>query len=131
MAKFSGKTVLDSNVWVAYFLAQDPQHQAAADIFESLDLSKVYIHDFIILEIVSVLRIRANAKVAAKALELLEQLELKIIDADFAKQEVYNLTKTAKYPKLSFVDMFLLVLSKKYKIVTFDKALARALTAYK
>ncbi len=114
-------------------MRKDSQHNKALNIVLSLDFENVFMHDFLLLEIVSVLRLRTNAKFAAQALNYIVDLDIKdlnIQDAQSYVEHAKDLALQSKYPKLSFVDLFLLSASKKYEVITFDKSLKRAIGSY-
>jgi len=54
-------------------------------------------------------------------------IEFSVILHDAYYSQTLNFFLSSKDTKLSFIDMSLVVLSKKYKIVTFDKVLKRKL----
>ena len=127
------KILLDSNVWISFLMRKDSQHNKALNIVLSLDFENVFIHDFLLLEIVSVLRLRTNAKFAAQALNYIIDLDIKdlnIQDLQSYTKHAKDLVLQSKYPKLSFVDLFLLAASQKYEVITFDKNLKRAINSY-
>ncbi len=125
------KKIVDSNIWIAHFLANDPNHEKAYKILESLNFDEVYIHEYILLEVVTVLRLRAGAAVAAEALRMFHDLDLNKLDDSLVKSDLYNLLLQEKYPKLSYIDLFLLSFSPKgYEVLSFDKNLNRAIKEY-
>ena len=121
------KVIYDSNVWIASMIAQDSLHQKAISLISENTLPTLISQD-IIAEIITVL----------KRLKKLSQAKT-FVTMIYANKEIEILTSTAYYQdtidyflssddtKLSFVDMSLVVLSQKYQIETFDKALKAAI----
>ena len=121
------KVIYDSNVWIASMITQDSLHQKAISLISENTLPTLISQD-VIAEIITVL----------KRLKKLGQAKT-FVDMIYANKEIEILTSTAYYQdtidcflssndtKLSFVDMSLVVLSQKYQIETFDKALKAAI----
>ncbi len=126
-SSMENKVIYDSNVWIASMITQDSLHQKAISLISENTLPTLISQD-IIAEIITVL----------KRLKKLSQAKT-FVDMIYANKEIEILTSTAYYQdtidyflssndtKLSFVDMSLVVLSQKYQIETFDKALKAAI----
>ena len=120
-------TILDSNVWIAFFNESDNQHKKAEKVFRKIGDS-IIITEYVILEVASVLTIRASKNIADKFIEFVvdnENIKILLSNENSFKRIVKNFLN---YPKsnLSFVDISLLNLSGKYDIITFDKNLEKA-----
>ena len=120
--------ILDSNVWIAYLNKNDSQHKKAEQIFQKLN-KPLILPEYIILEICSVLAIRASKNVSDKFIKVfLYNQDIQILLSNeklFINTLKRFLDKTSK--KLSFVDAALLHLSKSYEIITFDLNLQKAI----
>ena len=126
-SSMENKVIYDSNVWIASMITQDSLHPKAMGLISENTLPTLISQD-IIAEIITVL----------KRLKKLSQAKT-FVDMIYANKEIEILTSTAYYQdtidyflssddtKLSFVDMSLVVLSQKYQIETFDKALKAAI----
>lgn len=118
--------ILDTNVWIAYLEQSDSQHEKASRIFDLID-QKIWIPEYILLEILNVLLRKAGKKRADEFLSMLFQnRDLEIIwNSEEIRAKLLSFFLSNKLEKLSFVDQSLLFLSSNYKILTFDKELAR------
>lgn len=118
--------IFDSNVWIAFFNKEDSQNKKALKIVIR-EKDNIAITEYIILEVASVVAIKAGKNLADKFLEfILNNNNIKVLlsSNDFFYNTVENFIKTES-KKLSFVDISLLYLSNTYKIITFDKDLAK------
>ena len=120
-------TILDSNIWVAFFNESDNQHKKAEKVFRKIGDSMI-ITEYVILEVTSVLTMRASKNIADKFMKLVmdnENIKILLSNENSFKKTVKNFLN---YPKnnLSFADISLLSLSEKYDIITFDKNLEKA-----
>jgi len=120
-------SIFDTNIWVALFNENDAHHKAAQELFLQNEI--IYIPEYIILETTTVLQLRASKQKADLFAEMVtntEQLEILYTTNSFF-QSVLKLFQQKNDKKLSFVDCSLLLLSKDYKIHTFDEALKKAI----
>ncbi|OGJ50074.1 hypothetical protein A2335_03560 [Candidatus Peregrinibacteria bacterium RIFOXYB2_FULL_32_7] len=120
--------ILDANVWIAFFNKDDSQHKKAVTIFECIG-EIVHMPEYVLIEILTILKLKVNKKVVSNFLEFLNDclgVEIFYTQRDVLKKVMYFFGRKY-YQKLSFVDQYLLYLSKYAKIITFDKALNRAL----
>lgn len=120
--------ILDSNIWIAFLNESDNQHKKAEKVFQGIGDS-IIITEYIILEVASVLTMRANKNIADKFTELIidnKNIKILLSNKIFFNKTVKNFLN---YPKnnLSFTDISLLSLSGKYNIITFDKNLEKAI----
>lgn len=120
-------TIVDSSVWIASFLPKDTQHAKAQRALGKL--KHVVCPEYVILEVITVLRQKREQALAAQFLDLLEQgSDATIIPSSLSLlTATIALVKRNRYPKLSFVDTALLVLSHDHDVLTFDRALTRAI----
>lgn len=121
-------TILDSNVWIAYFHKYDSQNIRAQKIVEEVR-DTIVITEYIVLEICTALAAKAGKKIANAFLKIISDnsnVDILLSDKHFF-EEVTHLFQKNKLEKLSFIDVSLLYLSHAAKIVTFDKYLQKAL----
>ena len=121
--------ILDSNIWISYFIIDDSNHKKASKIIEWLENESVCITDHIIIEVSTILLYRLWKQFANDFIELIKYntnvgifYSNKIIFDDFINFFIIN-----KNNKLSFVDQSLIYLSKDFEIITFDKEINKEL----
>ncbi len=124
------KVIIDSSVFIAYFNEGDSQHKKALTIFKTLNAEDILISEYVLLEVLTVIQNKVSKKFAFKLKDfILEYFSESILRSDIFFDETLSLFGS-QYGKLSFVDVSLIVLSKKYEIITFDKNLKRAISTY-
>ena len=120
-------TILDSSVFVALYNESDSQHQKAVRL--SASISDIALSEYILLETCTLLLAKAGADVAERFLEYsLDSADVTILfsSPDFFRGTAH-LFRRLKNKKLSFVDVSLLLLSKSHEVITFDRALEKAI----
>lgn len=124
----SSKIVFDSNIWIGYFNRDDVHHKAAVDLITHSGEQDIYIPEYVVLESVSILKMRQSEKVAKLCLDVfLHTGNIHIVPSGDLFTKTINLFQTLPDKSLSFVDMSLLALSRDYEVKTFDKKLAAAI----
>lgn len=120
--------ILDSNIWIAFLNKNDNQNKKAEKIISSLS-GGIAITEYIILEVSSVLSIKAGKNVADKFIEfVLDNNDIQLLlSNDGFFHDTIGLFAKIKNNKLSFVDVSLLNLSNLYKIITFDQNLEKSI----
>ncbi len=122
------KIIYDSNIWISFLYEDDSNFEKAKEIFA---YPKPYVlTDYIILEVSTVLKQKAGEDLAKLFLANIIANDIEVLLSNEYYQESVKLFIESRN-KLSFVDTSLVVLSEKYKIITFDKELARAIAANK
>lgn len=120
--------IFDSNVWIAFLNKEDSQHEKAVQIFQENE-DKVVIPEYVVLEVSSVLQIRANQSLANKFLQKISQSTN--VEILLSTQELFLATnvlfQSQKKGKLAFTDYALLALSEKINVITFDVNLQKAI----
>ena len=119
--------IFDSNIWIALFNENDGHHEKARQFF--FENPVITIPEYVILEITTVLQLRASklkANLFAEMIVSTAELETLYASDDFF-QAVLSIFQY-QTQKLSFVDCALLVLAKNHTVFTFDEALAQAIT---
>ncbi|NIA09603.1 MAG: PIN domain-containing protein [Nitrospiraceae bacterium] len=120
--------IFDSCVWIAFLNKADSQHTKAAKVLAENN-DKIVMTEYILLEVASVLCLRAGKSRADKFLKIvMNNKDIKIITSDktFLLGTINEFLRyKTKY--LSFVDFSLVYLSKQYKIITFDEKLKQFL----
>ena len=122
--------IFDSNVWIALFNENDAHHEKARQLFS--EHSVIYVPEYVILEITTVLQLRASklkADLFAKMIATTAGLEILYASDDFFQTVLILFQQQTQ--KLSFVDCALLVLSACHTVHTFDEALAQAINSTK
>ena len=116
-------TILDSNIWIAFFVEYDSNHQKSKSIIKKLNGNNIFITEYIILEVSTVILNKVNREKASDFLEYI----LNHNQVDLLQDDKIFIQKSQKFKEqlgnLSFVDTSLLCLSKKYQIISFDKKL--------
>lgn len=123
-------TIIDSNVWIAFFHRNDSFHDLAVEtLFRIQKEEKLIITEYCLLEVSTVLQMRAGHRVAQQFLERIQDnQDIEILySSELQTKEVMQFFQKHNFEKLSFVDQSLLVLSKKHTIITFDQNLKKAL----
>ncbi len=120
-------TILDSNVWIAFFDKEDSTHERAVRIFKKLKVSELAITEYIVLEVATILKKYAGLDVANLFLFKLAQEGITIIEDKYLLKETIKIFANSARDNLSFVDCSLVYLFGKYKVTTFDKKLANKL----
>ena len=121
----------DSNFWIAYFDRNDSQHNKAVELFKKESVFSVT--EYCVLETASILSLKRGKQTAADFLAHIEDNAdvTVVLSSPVFFDETIKLFQEIKSQKLSFVDVSLLLLSESHDIVTFDKALARAIESQK
>jgi predicted nucleic acid-binding protein len=122
--------IFDSNVWIALFNENDAHHEKVRQLFS--ENSVIYVPEYIILEITTVLQLRVSklkADLFAKMIATTAELEIIYAPDDFFRAVLNVFQKQTQ--RLSFVDCALLVLAKNYTVHTFDESLAQAINSTK
>ena len=120
-------TILDSNVWIAFFDKEDSTHKKAVAIFKKLKVSELAVTEYIILEVATILKKYVGFDIANTFLFKLAQENITIIEDENLLKETVKIFANSARNNLSFVDCSLVYLSGKYKVITFDKKLANKL----
>lgn len=122
-------TLVDTSVLVAALHTSDSLHEKAITALAEVE-KPLLIHEYVALETATVLMIRAG-KPKADAF-LASVLAYEDFELLYSSETLFSATATAfmaKNHKLSFADSALVSLSGTYEVLTFDKALIRALKA--
>ena len=124
------KVILDSSVFIAYLNENDSQHKKALLIFKNLSVESILISEYVLLEVLTVIQNKVSKSQALKFKNfIIENFSDSILRSDDFFGDTFDLFGENS-GKLSFVDVSLLVLSKKYEVITFDKNLKRAIGSY-
>lgn len=123
--------ILDSNIWIAFLHKKDNQNKKAEKIITSLS-GGIAITEYIILEVSSVLAIKAGKNIADKFIEFVldnSDIQLLLSNNNFFHDTIRLFVKM-RNDKLSFVDVSLLNLSNVYNIITFDQNLEESISKF-
>ncbi|MFQ6129115.1 MAG: type II toxin-antitoxin system VapC family toxin [Thermoplasmata archaeon] len=118
---------LDTSTVVAYRNMEDVHHTEAKEIFDSLaegEFGQGLISEYILLETVTVLKRKGNAKIAIETGEtLLTAREIRMVPSGEFFDESWKEFKRREKTGMSFVDASNLVVMRRYgihRIATFD-----------
>ena len=123
--------IIDSSVFIASFLTNDSQHVKAQEPLGGLE--RITCTEYVVLEVVTALRTKKENALAYQFLDLIRRgSDVEILHSTPALfSESATLFRSGKYPKLSFVDTSLVVLSRHHKVATFDRSLSHAIAAHR
>ena len=117
--------IFDSNIWIAYLNKSDSTHQQALKLFQETNIKDILITEYLLLEIVTVLKQIQGYKFAHKFIQQVTDENISFIESKNFYAKTLLLFQSLGEDKLSFVDVSLLYLSEKHKVKTFDKSLKR------
>ena len=122
------QVIFDSNIWVAFLNHHDSLHAKAIKIFRDNE-GKIIIPEYILLEITTVVSLRANFQIAQEFLRLATtNNDVEILPSSLLfLVKLLDFLKTSDFSKLSFADHALVLLSHRYKVLTFDQDLNKVL----
>lgn len=118
------ETIVDSSVWIAYFYESDTQHEKARKIVNNLVAP--LIPEYVLLEVTTILRLKKQEEALKRFVDLTITGGAYLPVGNLGL-EIASCFSDIKYRKLSFVDVGLALLSKKYKVVTFNKELEKVI----
>ena len=120
------EVILDTNIWVACLHDSDTQYEKALRLVEVID-EQILIPEYVLIEILNVVTTKIGKTSADNFISNLIASErvTMLWATDEFREELLSFFTSNKIERLSFVDQSLLFLSKKYKVVTFDKVLAK------
>lgn len=121
----------DSNFWIAFFNDDDSQHDKAVKIFEKEP--NFAITEYCVVETASILALKRGKRAAADFLAHIgDNADVTVVlSSPTFFDETIQLFQEIADRKLSFVDISLLLLSESHEIITFDKALTKAIESQK
>ncbi len=127
--EIKNEIIIDSSVWIAFFIENDSLHKKSLLLEEDI-LKTKYIPDFVFFEVCTVLRKKAGLSYCKIFIEYIEKnVDVQIISLVSDLQSFSNFFLSEKYNKLSFIDSTLVYLNVKdnCKIITFDKEILKFL----
>jgi len=115
--------ILDSCVWISFFSFKDSNHEKAKKVIGNIE-GAVLVPEIVFGEVVTIMRQR-------KQEDAIKKFSALCFESSMLLPTDRLLWRTAvRYPdapkKLSFVDTSLYILSREYEVITFDKALKKA-----
>ena len=122
------EVILDANVWIAFLRKNDTTHERARKVFGQIK-GIVILPEYVLLEVVTVLSQKVGKEYSNRFLQMVTgNKEIIIVpSSSFFLSSLVEFYLASVHSKLSFVDHALLYLSKEILVITFDKALHRAL----
>jgi len=122
--------IFDSNIWIAYLNLNDPCHKQANQFFEK-QKGVITIPEYILLEVSSVLKLKANREIANNFLKIAQNnINIEILPSSpHLLKETIQLFQNNNN-KLSFADNSLLyyAINHSATIITLDKELNKVLS---
>jgi predicted nucleic acid-binding protein len=122
------KTLVDTNVLVAFYNETDALHEKAQ---KGLGLTEkpLFVHEYVAIESINVLMSRVSKAAADDLIDtFLNNADYELIlSSENTFLTTSNEFTQGKSKQLSFVDSCLLTLSNEYEVLTFDDALNRAI----
>jgi predicted nucleic acid-binding protein len=120
--------IFDSSVWVALLHYTDSQHQKALKVFGEVG-DVIVVPEYVVIEVATVLKQQGKLEEARQFVHrVLNEKPESFLPAEALIRETASLFQD-RSDKLSFTDTALLVLARLYRVVTFDRALQRAIAA--
>ena len=129
MAISDTSIILDSSVWIAFFKQDDSQHQKAEGVLAQAPSAQVVVPEYVLVEVATALKQRGYQTAAKEFVAMVMHEGRSIFLPSDALARETSTCFCERSDKLSFTDTALLTLSREYRIITFDKALARAIVA--
>lgn len=122
--------IIDSNVWISFFNKDDINNKKARELLTKLMESDIYLTDYIIVEVVTILLFKAWKDIADSFVDFANNsINVKIIYSSQVLFDRYlDFFKFNNFLKLSFVDQTLVFLSKDFDIISFDRDLNKELS---
>ena len=105
----------------------DSQHLKAKSLNLNIANTEIHIPEYILIEVVSILKQKNQLEVARSFVQkiMIASQSMFIPSYQYFTETQSAFLNTEKNNKLSFIDTSLLVLSKEYTIITFDKQLQK------
>ncbi len=120
--------VPDSNVWIALFDEKDTTHARAEELFKQTAEEDVAVTEYVVLEVATLLKKKVGASISQEFLaHVFKKTLTKFLDPPDLFARTIEAFSALSATNLSFVDCSLLVLSREYEVISFDKKLARHL----
>ena len=126
---YNKQIILDSNVWIGHLMVNDTLHLRATELMEDLGGIVVVVPEYVLLEVVTILKVYKKYKEAEIFSKRVLSNNAMYLPSSGLARLTADVCFVSKYKKLSFIDTALLVLSKDYEIITFDKDLQKAIDA--
>lgn len=123
--------IFDSNVWIAAFHESDTLHDRAVNIMNE-QRQPFGVPEYVLIEVATILAKKAGMAHAKKFIEMIfdnRDCIVLITDESFCRSVANTYMKENK-AELSFVDMSLLILGERHKVITFDTSLSKRLKAF-
>ena len=123
-------TILDSNVWIAYFHERDALHHKAARLFEQSSAPFVVL-EYVLAEVCTILTQHAGKDSADLFIDFsMSNRDVRLLPvAPEVFSTLVQFYRDNHNRSLSFVDMALLWFSRSYPVVTFDRKLGNAIAS--
>ncbi len=122
--------ILDSSVWVAYLHQEDSQHGKVMKLVDTLP-NATMVPTEILSEVATVLKNKRREDLANAFVRsvIIDGSSLLVSDENLVRRVAKTFLESGR-GNLSFADITLLVLSREYRVITFDKELENAISKY-
>src|SRR3989344_130959 len=117
--------ILDSSVWVAFLHKEDSQHPKARKMLEGIT-EPIIVPEYILIEVATILKRKKKDMEAKRFVQTVFNDGGTFLLSEMLAYETAELFWMRR-DTLSFIDTALLILSRRYRVITFDAQLARAL----
>ncbi|MBU4332625.1 PIN domain-containing protein [Patescibacteria group bacterium] len=120
--------ILDSNIWIALLNIDDSDHARAQELMKDLE-ENIIVTEHVLLEVATIISQKVDKDTADNFIKRVistKEIEIFPSSEEFLDRVIkFYLSKSNR--NLSFVDYSLLLLSKRIKVITFDKILKKEL----
>lgn len=124
-ARKNSGIILDSNIWIGYFLETDAHHAKAVQLISGLKGQSIYIPEYVLLECATIIKMHSGQTLGVQCIDFFINTEnITVLSSVLFFFETLDLFKELNEKYLSFVDISLVHLSQSYDVQTFDKKLA-------
>ena len=121
-------TILDSNIWIALLNEDDSQNARAQEVVGKIR-GAIILPEYAVIEIATIILQKVGKARLDRFLDQIDNTpDLYVLPSDPAFfYSVRRQLRLSGERSLSFIDTALLLLSKSYTVVTFDRDLAKAI----
>lgn len=121
--------ILDSSVWIAFLRDTDTQHEKARRVLADSQTDTIIVPEYVLVEVATTLKRLKSEDVSKQfVIEVMEDGDPVFLPVgDALPRETARIFVSGTKDGLSFTDTALLVLSKRFRIITFDRRLQRAI----
>lgn len=128
---YNNKTIIDTNIWIAYFNESDHDHKKSL-VYKEICFSEQTMPDLVFYETLTILKNKVKDAILLNRFNTFATQNLDITIQLFYEHnaEILNMFINDNKDGLSYTDTLLLYLSKEYSILTFDTKLQKRIKEY-